>query len=64
MKLKKIHKQILKILEKNPLTLDEISENLDIPKKKTFKALRKLFQNDFLECKNRKYCLSKESETE
>lgn len=50
MKMKKIHKQIIEILKENsPLTLAEISQNLDMPKKKVFKALRKLFEEEIIE---------------
>jgi len=64
-KLTKLHREILAILQEKPLlTLDEISENVDKPKKKLFKALRKLLQNDLVETHNRKYCLTKEGETE
>jgi len=56
MKMKKIHKQIIKILKENSsLTLDEISENLGIPKKNVFKALRKLFTEGLIETENAKY---------
>jgi len=65
MKMKKIHKQIIKILkEKSSLTLDEISENLGMPKKNVFKALRKLFAEGLIETENAKYYkLSGEVET-
>jgi len=65
MKLKKIHKQIIKILKENSsLTLDEISENLGMPKKSVFKALRKLFTEGLIETENAKhYKLCGEVET-
>jgi len=65
MKMKKIHRQIIKILKENSsLTLDEISENLGIPKKNVFKGLRKLFTEGLIETGNAKhYKLSGEVET-
>ena len=65
MKMKKIHRQIIKVLkESSSLTLDEISENLDMPKKNVFKALRKLFAEGLIETENAKYYkLSGEVET-
>jgi len=65
MKMKKIHKQIIKILKENSsLTLDEISENLSMPKKNVFKALRKLFEEGLIEIENAKhYKLCGEVET-
>ena len=65
MKMKKIHRQIMEILKENSsLTLDEISENLGIPKKNVFKALRKLFEEGLVETeKARHYKLSGEAET-
>ncbi|MGD8506805.1 MAG: Lrp/AsnC family transcriptional regulator [Candidatus Bathyarchaeota archaeon] len=64
MKMKKIHKQIVETLkEDSPLTLDEISQKLDMPKKKVFKALRKLFQEEIIKTENvRSYKLSEETE--
>ena len=65
MKMKKIHRQIIKTLKENSsLTLDEISENLGMPKKNVFKALRKLFTEGLIETENAKhYKLSEEAET-
>jgi len=65
MKMKKIHRQIIEILKENSsLTLDEISENLGMPKKNVFKALRKLFTEGLIEPENAKhYKLSGEAET-
>jgi len=56
MKMKKIHRQIIKILKENSsLTLDEISENLGIPKKSVFKGLRKLFTEGLIVTENAKH---------
>jgi predicted transcriptional regulator len=65
MKMKKIHRQIIKILKENSsLTLNEISQNLGMPKKNVFKALRKLFTEGLIETENAKhYKLSGEAET-
>jgi DNA-binding Lrp family transcriptional regulator len=65
MKMKKIHRQIIKILKENSsLTLDEISEKLGIAKKNVFKALRKLFEEGLIETEKAKhYKLSEEAET-
>ncbi len=64
MKMKKIHKQIIEILRENsPLTLDEISQKVDMPTKKVFKALRKLFEEELITTENiRYYKLSEEAE--
>lgn len=64
MKMKKIHRQIIEILKENSsLTLNEISESLDMPKKNVFKALRKLFTEGLIETENAKhYKLSGEVE--
>jgi DNA-binding Lrp family transcriptional regulator len=66
MKMKKIHRQIIEILKENSsLTLDEISENLDMPKKNVFKALRKLFAEGLIETEKAKYYkLSTEAKNE
>ena len=55
----------MKIIKENSsLTLDEISENLDMPKKNVFKALRKLFTEGLIVTeKARHYKLSGEAET-
>lgn len=56
MKMKKIHRQIIEILKENSsLTLNEISESLDMPKKNVFKALRKLFTEGLIETENAKH---------
>lgn len=64
MKMKKIHRQIIKTLkESSSLTLDEISENLGMPKKNVFKALRNLFEEGVIETEKAKYYkLSEEAE--
>jgi uncharacterized membrane protein len=37
------------------LTLKEIAEKSGQPEKKVFKSLRKLFQNEMIECENKQY---------
>jgi DNA-binding IclR family transcriptional regulator len=60
----KIHKQIISLLESSdkPLSLVEIAEQIEKPKKTVFKALRKLFSEGTIDCdnKNRLYSLTKE----
>ncbi len=58
-KLNKIDKLILATLESEgkELSLEEIADKIGEPTKKTFKSLRKLFQNEFIDTKARKYKL-------
>ena len=44
----------LKSSEKG-LTLSDIAEKTGEPSKKVFKSLRKLFENEMIECENRQY---------
>jgi DNA-binding IclR family transcriptional regulator len=44
----------LKNIDKG-LTLVEIAEKTGEPEKKVFRSLRKLFENEIIECKNRQY---------
>jgi len=41
--------------DSQPLTLEEIAEKLGKPEKSVFKALRKLFEKELINCVNRKY---------
>jgi len=41
------------------LTLAEIAEKTGIPEKKVFTSLRKLFENEIVDCENRRYRLAK-----
>jgi DNA-binding Lrp family transcriptional regulator len=43
----------------SPLTLAEIAEKLGKPEKAVFRALRRLFEREIVECINRKYVLTK-----
>jgi uncharacterized membrane protein len=40
------------------LTLAEIAEKTGEPEKKVFKSLRKLFENEMVDCKNHQYKLT------
>ena len=55
----KVEKQIIALLgeAENPLSLNEISSQIDKPSKTVFKALRKLFQKGEIHCdaKTRRY---------
>ena len=71
-KLNKTDEQVLATLKENgELTLQELSEKTGETSKKVFKSLRKLFENELIETKARKYKLltktptaSKEGEPE
>lgn len=41
------------------LTLAEIAEKTGVPEKKVFTSLRKLFENEIVDCENRRYRLAK-----
>lgn len=55
----KNEKLIISVLENSNtgLTFAEIVKNVDQPKKKVFKALRKLFQKGKIDCQSRRYRL-------
>lgn len=56
MKLNKTDEQVIAALkESKELTLSEIAEKTEIPSKKVFKSLRKLFENEMVDSKARKY---------
>jgi DNA-binding IclR family transcriptional regulator len=61
MKLNKVDEGVVSALKNaaKPLTLVEIAEKTGEPEKKVFKALRKLFENEMVECVNRQYRLVK-----
>ncbi len=40
---------------KEALTLAEIAEKTELPEKKVFKALRKLFEQEIIDTENRRY---------
>ncbi|MGB9740647.1 MAG: winged helix-turn-helix transcriptional regulator [Candidatus Bathyarchaeia archaeon] len=41
------------------LTLAEIAEKTGLPEKRVFTSLRKLFENELVDCENRRYRLTK-----
>jgi uncharacterized membrane protein len=59
MKLNKVDEAIIKTLktEGKELTLQELSDKTELPSKKVFKSLRKLFENEMIDTSARKYKL-------
>ncbi|MCL6579410.1 MAG: MarR family transcriptional regulator [Candidatus Bathyarchaeota archaeon] len=59
-KLNKVDELVIAALKNSdkPLTLAEIAEKIGESEKKVFKALRKLFENEMVDCQNRQYKLS------
>ncbi|MEM3596734.1 MAG: winged helix-turn-helix transcriptional regulator [Candidatus Bathyarchaeia archaeon] len=59
--LNKIDSLIIETLKNadKDLTLAEIAEKTGIPEKKVFTSLRKLFENEIVDCENRRYRLAK-----
>jgi len=49
----------LKAASEKGLTLGEIAEKTGESGKKVFKSLRKLFENEMIECENRQYKIKK-----
>ena len=63
-KLNKTDEQVIATLkESGELTLQELSEKTGETSKKVFKSLRKLFENELIETKARKYKLSTKTST-
>jgi len=60
-KLNKLDEQILSVLKNSDkgLTLTQIAEKIGESEKKVFKSLRKLFENEIIDCENRQYKLVK-----
>lgn len=57
-KLNKVDEQVVGALkEGKELTLQELAEKTGQPSKKVFKSLRKLFENEMVDTKARKYRL-------
>jgi predicted transcriptional regulator len=56
----KIHKDILKLLSEESLSLAEIAEKLEKPEKKVYNALKKLFSDGKINsnAQTRKYSVS------
>lgn len=59
--LNKIDMLIIETLKNSErdLTLAEIAEKTGISEKKVFTSLRKLFENEIVDCENRRYRLAK-----
>ena len=57
-KLNKTDKLVIAALEGGELTLQEIADKTGEKPKKIFKVLRKLFENELVETKARKYKLT------
>jgi predicted transcriptional regulator len=56
----KLDEDVVTLLKNfQPLTLAEIAEKLGKPEKTVFRALRRLFEKELIECVNRKYILAK-----
>ena len=60
MSVAKLDDEIVSLLVNSPpLALVEIAEKLGKPEKAVFRALRRLFEMETVECINRKYALTK-----
>jgi DNA-binding Lrp family transcriptional regulator len=56
----KLDEDVVALLKDSPpMTLAEIAEKLGKPEKTVFKALRRLFEKELIDCVNRKYALVK-----
>jgi len=56
----KLDEDVVALLKNSgPLTLAEIAEKLGKPEKAVYKALRRLFEKELIDCINRKYALTK-----
>ena len=52
----KLDEDVFALLKNSPpMTLTEIAEKLGKPEKAVFRALRKLFEKELIDCVNRKY---------
>ncbi len=56
-KLNKNDKLVLEALKDGELMLQEIADETGLPSKKVFKILKKLFENELVDTKARKYKL-------
>ena len=56
-KLNKTDQLVVDALKNGELTLQEIADKTNVPSKKVFKVLRKLFENELVDTKARKYKL-------
>jgi sugar-specific transcriptional regulator TrmB len=58
LKLNKNDEKVVATLKSNKeLTLAELSEKAELPSKKVFRVLKKLFENEMIDCQGRKYRL-------
>jgi len=57
MKLNKVDEQVIAALKIKEQTLAEITEQTNLPSKKVFRSLRKLFENEMIDSNARKYRL-------
>ncbi len=58
MKLNKNDEQVVAALKASPeMTMQEIADKTGVPVKKVFKCLKKLFENEMIDSKARKYRL-------
>lgn len=56
----KLDEDVVALLkETGPLALAEIAEKLGKPEKTVFRALKRLFERELIDCINRKYALTK-----
>jgi len=60
-KLNKVDELVVSTLKSanKGLTLAEIADRIGEPEKKVFRSLRKLFENEMIDCENRQYKLAK-----
>ncbi|MCW4017882.1 MAG: hypothetical protein NWF00_04275 [Candidatus Bathyarchaeota archaeon] len=57
MKLNKTDEQVVAALKEKDFTLAELAEKIDVPSKKVFKSLKKLFEHEMIDSNARKYRL-------
>jgi predicted transcriptional regulator len=56
----KLDEDVVALLKNSPpMTLAEIAEKLGKPEKTVYKALKRLFEKELIDCVNRKYALVK-----
>jgi predicted transcriptional regulator len=60
MKLNKVDEQVIAALKLKDQTLAELAEQTNLPSKKVFRSLRKLFENEMIDSQGRKYRLLKD----
>lgn len=56
----KLDEDVVALLKNSPpMTLAEIAEKLGKPEKTVYRALKRLFEKELIDCVNRKYALVK-----